>query len=78
MEDRQNYDELVSTVRKHILFTDRRNIPNMKLIEVTLRNFQAKGISDCQTIMTSELQCSFTQGRIDPTDIETCKYKDQI
>ena len=77
VEDLKKYDELVLSGRKHIIFADRRNLPDMKPIEGTLRNFQATGNSDGQTIMTSELQCSCTQCRIDPTDIETCKYKDQ-
>lgn len=50
----------------------------MKTIERTLKHFQVTGNSGSQkTVITSELQCSCSQFRIDPKNIETFRYKDK-
>ena len=51
----------------------------MKAIDGTLHNFQVTGNSGGgeKTITTSERQCSCPPCRQDPTNIETCRYKEE-
>lgn len=78
VESKEKYDELIALKKKHIVFTDRENIPDMKAIPGTLKVYQAAGNkSGEKTLTTSERQCSCPQCRFNPENLDTCIYKEE-
>ena len=74
VETKHKYDELVGWGKKHIVFTDRGNVPDTKAIPDTLKLYQATGSRDGKTLTTSQRQCSCPQCKISLENLETCLY----
>ena len=67
---------------EHIVFTDRVNIPNTKVVPGTQMIYQVMGEKNVRNdggfnLHTSQLQCSCKECRQDPTNIDSCLYKNK-
>ena len=65
-------------MEKHIVFADRENIPDMRVIPRTQKSFQA--IENCsgeKTLTMADLQCLCAPCRTNPGNLETCMYRDE-
>ena len=83
-EDRAEFDMLVAGGEQHIFFTDRVNIPDIKVIPGTSKIYQIQGdleepgVIDTNhsfNLYTVILPCSCPNCRSDPSNINGCLYK---
>ena len=78
MEKKQKYDELVGSGGKHMLLTDRENMPDMRAIPRTQTYFRETG--NCigeETFTMADLQCPCALCRTNLGNLETCMYKEE-
>ena len=73
---------LKSSGEEHIVFTDRVNVPDTKVVPGTQRIYQVMGEKNVRddggfNLHTAQLQCSCKECRQDPTNIDSCIYRNQ-
>ena len=82
-ENKEEYERLVSEGKKHVVFTDRNNVPDSKTISGTQNLFQVQG-EQPETLLLSngrkydldlfDLQCSCTNCLHEPQKVTSCLY----
>ena len=82
IEKLSEYNILKASGEEHIMFTNRENIPNMKTVMGTQNFYQLQGdinpvLDGKLNIQVSPLQCSCSLCRNDPSNLETCMYKNE-
>ena len=79
-EYKDEYDKLIGAGEKHIVFTDRENVPEIPTVEGTQKMFQLHGDltplpSGKWNLHTSTLPCSCPPCRNNPANLDACLYK---
>ena len=81
-ENKEEYNKMSEDPNnKHIIFTDRENIPDMKPIKDTLNTSQVQGQlagnnpEESRSFHTLLLPCSCPQCCEDPSKVELCLFK---
>lgn len=78
-EYKDEYDKLIGAGEKHIVFTDRENVPEIPTVEGTQKLFQLHGDiaalpSGKWNLHTATLPCSCPPCRNDPANLSACLY----
>ena len=73
---------LKNSGEEHIVFTDRVSIPDTKAVPGTQKIYQVMGEKNVRddggfNLHTAQLQCSCKECRQDPTNIDSCIYRNQ-
>ena len=80
VESKEEFSDLTTDrSNKHIVFTDRENVPDMKTISGTQNFFQVQGPNEKRPdgsydLDTFKLQCSCTNCLNNPQNVELCHY----
>ena len=80
VESKEEFSDLTTDrSNKHIVFTDRENVPHMKTISGTQNFFQVQGSNEKRpdgsyNLDTFKLQCSCTNCLDNPQNVELCLY----
>ena len=80
-EHKDEFDTLIGKGHKHIIFTDREDIPDMRAIPATLKLYQIEGQKNAMPsgkyqLHTSELPCACSNCR-NHEPIDLCIYKNE-
>ena len=79
-EKKEEYDRLVAQKYEHIVFTDRLVVPDCIPIPETLKVAQVQGFKEKKdetwSVITSSIPCSCPSCRNDPTQTDSCQFKD--
>ena len=82
VETMVEFTHLKNSGEKHIVFTDCANIPDTKAVPGTQRIYQVMGENNVRddggfNLQTAQLQCSCKEYRQDPTNIDSCIYRNK-
>ena len=79
-EYKDEYDKLIGAGERHIVFTDRKKVPEISTVEGVQKIFQLHGDiillpSGKWNLYTATFPCSCPPYRNDPVNIDACLYK---
>ena len=78
-EHKQEYITMIETGRyKHVVFTDRQDVPGIKVIQGTMLISQVNGTKNTneQSLISARLPCSCPPCRLNVNEmVEKCEYK---